>query len=120
MRYRDYYKKFFEIQFDNSFDVHHINGNRDDNDIDNLLLLPKILHQTLHKVLYNASFCESPFDYILQFSTIDDETFQIIKELRYWMDLRDEAICEKRNSIIEGRGYINFYQYKIENYKNRI
>ena len=120
MRYRDYYKKFFEIQFDNSFDVHHINGNRDDNDIDNLLLLPKILHQTLHKVLYNASFCESPFDYILQFSTLDDETFQIIKDLRYWKDLRDDAAYEKNQAIMARRDYINFYQIEIEKFKNRI
>lgn len=117
MKYRYFYKKFFEIQFDDLFDIHHINGDRKDNDISNLVLLPKILHKTLHKVLYKASFCESPFDYILQFSTIDNEAFQIIKDLRYWMDLRDEATYEKNQAIMEGRKYLNFYQAEIENFK---
>lgn len=120
MKYRDYYKKFFEIQFDNSFDIHHINGNREDNDISNLVLLPKILHRTLHKVLYNASFCESAFDYILHFSTIDDKTYKNIKDLFYWVDLKEQATCEKYNSMMEGRRYINFYQTEIEKYENRI
>ena len=120
MRYRNSYKKFFEIQFDDSFDIHHINGDRMDNDISNLVLLPNTLHQPLHNVLYNASFCESPFDYILQFSKIDNETFQIIKDLFYWVDLKDQATCEKRNSIIEGRWYLNFYQVEIDKYKNGI
>ncbi len=107
MKYRDFYKKYFAIQFDDSFDIHHINGDRKDNDISNLVLIPKKLHQTLHKVLYDASFCQSPFDYI-------------IKDLYHWIDLKEQAACEKDNSIIGGRKYINFYQAKIEEFENRI
>ena len=120
MKYRDFYKKYFAIQFDDSFDIHHINGDRKDNDISNLVLIPKILHKTLHKVLYDASFCQSPFDYILVFSKMDEKTFQIIKDLYHWIDLKEQAACEKDNSIIEGREYINFYQAKIEEFENRI
>ena len=120
MKYRNYYKKFFEIQFDNSFDVHHINGNREDNDIDNLLLLPKMLHRKLHIVLYNASFCESTFDYILHFSKMDWKTFKVIKDLYFWIDLKEQAACEKENSIMEGRKYINFYQVEIKKFENKI
>ena len=120
MKYRDFYKKYFAIQFDDSFDIHHINGDRKDNDISNLVLIPKILHQTLHKVLYDVSFCQSPFDYILVFSKMDEKTFQIIKDLYHWIDLKEQSACEKDNSIIEGRKYINFYQAKIEEFENRI
>ena len=120
MKYRDFYKKYFAIQFDDSFDIHHINGDRKDNDISNLVLIPKVLHQTLHKVLCDASFCQSPFDYILVFSKMDERTFQIIKDLYHWIDLKEQAAFEKDNSIIEGRKYINFYQAKIEEFENRI
>lgn len=48
MDYRDLYKEHYGIDFPSSMDVHHINGNRQDNSIENLLLLPKGLHNRLH------------------------------------------------------------------------
>lgn len=51
--YRKYYALFYGIQWDSKvFDVHHIDRNRDNNDIHNLVLLPKELHIELHRV-YN-------------------------------------------------------------------
>jgi hypothetical protein len=39
-----------------SFEVHHINHNRIDNRLDNLLLLPKKLHKKYHLLLSHASY----------------------------------------------------------------
>ncbi len=59
--YRKYYAQYYNIQWDSSlFDVHHIDRNRDNNDIRNLVLLPKKLHKELHQV-YNE------FDRMLAF-----------------------------------------------------
>lgn len=46
--YRQHYKEYFGIEFDNSFAVHHIDKNRNNNDISNLILLPKSLHSKFH------------------------------------------------------------------------
>ena len=51
--YRKYYAQYYNIEWDsNLFDVHHIDRNRSNNDIRNLVLLPKNLHRELHMV-YN-------------------------------------------------------------------
>lgn len=48
MDYRKLYKEHFGIDFPAHLQVHHINGNREDNSIENLLLLPKELHNKIH------------------------------------------------------------------------
>lgn len=53
--YREKYKRYYGIDFDKDFDVHHIDLDRENNDIDNLILLPKILHERYHKCLTEIS-----------------------------------------------------------------
>ena len=62
--YRKYYAEYYRITWDaKEFEVHHIDRNRENNFIDNLILLPKDLHKRLHKV-YNdidrmKAYCQS-------------------------------------------------------------
>lgn len=53
MDYRKKYKDYFKIQFGKEYDIHHIDFNHKNNDIENLLLLPRDLHQRLHKAKFN-------------------------------------------------------------------
>lgn len=46
--YRQYYKDYFGIEFGPEMSVHHIDFDRSNNDIDNLLLMPKELHAKYH------------------------------------------------------------------------
>lgn len=47
--YLKFYARYYGITWDHQkFEVHHIDGNRKNNDIWNLLLLPKELHKRLH------------------------------------------------------------------------
>ena len=56
MNYVKMYKEKTGISFNSKdFEVHHINCNRDDCTIENLLLLPKKLHREYHLALYNFS-----------------------------------------------------------------
>ena len=43
--YRLKYKRYYNIDYDSSFDIHHIDINHENNDIKNLLLLPRSLHK---------------------------------------------------------------------------
>lgn len=49
MDYRSIYEKATGVVLPLSFDVHHIDGNRDNNDIMNLVALPKELHHQYHQ-----------------------------------------------------------------------
>lgn len=49
--YRERYKQYYKIDFDDSYDIHHIDFNRENNNIRNLLLLPKKLHIEYHSIL---------------------------------------------------------------------
>lgn len=46
--YREKYKRHYGIDFGKEYHVHHIDGDRSNNDIDNLILLPSELHRMLH------------------------------------------------------------------------
>lgn len=49
VNYRKLYENFFGITIPAEYDIHHIDFCRDNNEIDNLILLPHYLHQALHQ-----------------------------------------------------------------------
>lgn len=46
--YRLKYKRYYGIDFNSDYVIHHIDLNHNNNDINNLLLLPKKLHAKYH------------------------------------------------------------------------
>jgi len=48
MNYRKIYEKHFNLSLPKNFDVHHIDGDRCNNKIKNLIPLPKKFHKCLH------------------------------------------------------------------------
>lgn len=66
--YRKKFKEHYGIDFGSDFEVHHIDLDHSNNDIDNLMLLPKKLHHQYHvslsafryggtKVRFDAKIC---------------------------------------------------------------
>ena len=117
MDYRRKYKTYFKIQFGKEYDIHHIDFNHENNDIDNLLLLPKDLHQRLHKVKIN--YC--PFFDKQQMNVFSDikgqlgcsimaeamlEISKIYDELQIWVSMKEEEQKENCNS------YINYNRFR--------
>lgn len=54
--YRKKYKRFYDIDFDRDFAIHHIDFDRNNNEIENLLLLPRGLHNKYHSSL--SAICD--------------------------------------------------------------
>lgn len=52
--YRRLYKKYYGINIGPNMTIHHIDGNHDNNDISNLLMLPRELHAAYHYYLDKA------------------------------------------------------------------
>ena len=48
MNYKETYENYHNIKIQKDFDIHHIDGNVDNNNIENLICLPKKFHQCLH------------------------------------------------------------------------
>lgn len=58
--YRKYFKDYYGINFSEDYDIHHIDLNHDNNDINNLMLLPKVLHSKYHMLLnLTMSVCDT-------------------------------------------------------------
>ena len=51
MNYRKKYEDYCNIKIPNGYEIHHIDFNRENNDIMNLVLLPKELHNEYHTKL---------------------------------------------------------------------
>ena len=98
MNYRLKYKKHYNIDFDRNYDVHHIDFNRENNNISNLLLLPKILHSKYHA--YKQEFemyCSDKIDLKLNYnSTIrrdlylyyQEKLLDVIREIQDWITMK--------------------------------
>ena len=54
--YKKLYAKTYGITWDADMEIHHIDRNRQNNDISNLILLPGYLHHELHNCLNEAVF----------------------------------------------------------------
>lgn len=49
--YREKFEKHYGIEIPQGFEVHHIDLNHDNNDVKNLMILPKWLHRQYHKAV---------------------------------------------------------------------
>ena len=102
--YRTKYKKYYGINFNSKkYVIHHMDLNHDNNDIENLLLLPRELHAKYHSTLLkfrgfnringhkdllvidvrlttNLAIC---FE-----SSLIDELYEVMNECSLWIDYR--------------------------------
>lgn len=58
--YRKFYEKSLGIKIPNRFVIHHLDLNHYNNDIDNLLMLPRKLHEEYHRL--SSKICDCQLD----------------------------------------------------------
>ena len=96
MNYRKLYKDYYGIDFDDYFEVHHIDRNRENNNIDNLLLLPSELHRQFH---FNLNILEkykiediskisTTFEMDKNFLEVAESQVRIIKIICLWVNFK--------------------------------
>jgi poly-beta-hydroxyalkanoate depolymerase len=108
--YRKFYCQQVGKQYDSSkFDIHHINLNRKDNRIENLVALPKKLHRQYHFYKrvkddisqHNVDYIGGIEDeiYLGHFRNKTLEAYQtfysVIHECTKWVEERNELLAKK-------------------------
>ena len=108
------YRLFYQNQtgqlLKKDFVVHHIDFDRNNNDIMNLVMLPKTLHQKYHNllqkidsqwkcgkiILYTIISVGSPNVYMKVEDLI--ELYQILEECNYWLELRNVYLERRKQN----------------------
>ena len=49
MNYRSYYERMKGITLPSDWDVHHIDFDRENNEMNNLFAMPRVMHRFIHK-----------------------------------------------------------------------
>ena len=109
--YRKKYKRYYGIDFDNNYVIHHLDFDRTNNDISNLLLLPKELHQKYHFYLQAVGNNEwktgkleiniridkhGRYEYYSDHMLV--ELLETIKECQKWLAYKEQLDFNKHNT----------------------
>ena len=119
MKYRVFYENHYGIKIPPEYEIHHIDFNRENNAIENLLLIPKTLHRKLHKVRNTSCVnLDGFFDFqgIKEQRPMDYErkcinaALDVYDELQIWS-------CRKANEDdkINIPGYFNYNMFRNGN-----
>lgn len=111
--YRKKYKRFYTIEFNEDFAIHHIDFDRSNNDISNLLLLPKELHARYHLIVNALSICPQTLrasgfiDIRLSSEAVTDygatmlnKLPETLSECRKWLMWKEASYSEEARKII--------------------
>ena len=92
MNYRKFYEEKLGITLEKGYDVHHIDSNRGNNDIINLVAIPKKLHIKYHnkKAKYN-------------------EVISLINDLNYFFKCENKKYFETIQSFMDIKNEISNY-----------
>lgn len=94
MDYRELYKKHYNLNFNEQYEVHHIDGNRGNNNFANLVLLPKSLHQKYHaqkQLVENYPLCTQITGNgcgVGVFNIYTEQFLETLKECNKWYDYK--------------------------------
>lgn len=99
MNYRKIYEQHYGITIPDDFEIHHINKDRTDNRIENLLLLPSRIHQSFHIVdnelsrgfIENINYISATVNNVHELGYIREYVevwAKIIPALKYWSSVK--------------------------------
>ena len=94
--YKKYFEKYCNIKVPVNYEIHHIDLNHKNNDISNLMILPKELHRKYHKI-YKEYFTHhnNIYSFIITGNKIGTESgslymlhqlIEVVEECNKWYD----------------------------------
>ena len=100
--YRRKFKRYYNINYSDEYVIHHIDLNHENNDINNLMILPKKLHQLYHYYLnitgwwkeekytrqINVKISGNQIGNDAEYNDAIIKLLEIISECRKWYDYK--------------------------------
>lgn len=100
--YADEYKKMHGIDIrKNDFDVHHIDHDKNNNSMDNLVLLPRILHRRYHKIHSEMQRHEFAIPRKIVGKNVCNDTYMISLTKEYFKVLEECADWKHAKDMID-------------------
>lgn len=111
--YREKYKRYYNIEFGREYEIHHIDLNHENNDIENLVLLPKKLHHRYHfyinalqpmqtekyKITFDIRITGNYLNEITYERTMMNGLIDALEECNKWFDFRERLRFRKVNDL---------------------
>lgn len=94
--YREIYKEYFNVDFDADMSIHHIDYNYRNNSIDNLLLLPRKLHNKYHAIVLHLKGNDTGiidgnmrlYPSVVRKASYVNTLYLTVQEIKPWIDLK--------------------------------
>lgn len=107
--YRKIYADYYCVEWDSKlFEVHHIDRNRENNDVHNLVLLPKKLHREYHKIICVVENSYENINDVFNIGTQDSfysekmkRLFEIKSDMMAFWVIQNEASMLYSEELIE-------------------
>lgn len=98
--YRKYYIDSIGVNLDKSYEVHHIDRNRENNSLINLVAIPKEFHKKIHKVLNKYDWAINWLDEMGYF--YNKEEIEILIAIKDYINIKTELwpYIERRNQLL--------------------
>lgn len=104
--YRKKFKEYYGIDFSRDYDVHHIDLNHENNDISNLMVLPKKLHRRYHMALswlmpsdgyvkMGYKICSNEVSMDMYMLARMEEFVKVMRECAKWRDYKWQLDMKK-------------------------
>lgn len=112
MNYRKFYEEQTNLKLPKDFDVHHIDHNRENNNIENLIAIPKKIHQKYHWLfnqIYGFNISEivihvNPHSYYYHLNNLN-KYCKVVEEIHKFLIFRDSLLDKNK---------FNLYNYNYE------
>ena len=100
MNYRKHYIDSLGINLNKHYEIHHIDRDRSNNDLSNLVAIPKDIHAKIHKIFNRYDKAIESINELGYFYAKEKDN--ILLAIKDYMNMKDELwpFIEKRNQLI--------------------
>jgi len=109
MNYKKIYENYYNIKILKAWDIHHIDGNRENNNIKNLISIPREFHKALHN--WVGLIPENYISNLLNWYMNQNKKFSP-KALGYYLAVKFKRMNTDKKLEISCKNYLKQNKFK--------
>lgn len=121
MDYRKIYAEHYGIRIPKDYDIHHIDLNHDNNNLENLILIPHELHMRLHKCINGGLVSIAAETLQFRFCVMPSHCNASAYHLKQFAEVYDELTIWSSRKDFEDRrlyGYDGYMPFDYNEFRN--